>query len=201
MLVAITAVTLASLACVAGPAVEPVLPGSSEATASAHAEPASASPAPLTRTGGVVVHDAAAMGSRVAPRVPVGPRADRDSRSGFGTADIEPGPSDATTEVLLDRTVLERDLASVQSIGEVIGLKPHLTLGGIDGFRVTALPEGSPLAGIGLKEGDIIHRVNGRELTSVKAAWEAGAELQDAPRVEGEITRNGRQRRLVVHLD
>ncbi|MEZ4316809.1 MAG: hypothetical protein R3F61_04885 [Myxococcota bacterium] len=118
-----------------------------------------------------------------------------------GSADApEPGGIERT-EVLLDRQVLERDLASVEAVSEVIGLRPNLTLRGIDGFEVTDLPPGSPLAGIGLQRGDVVHSVNGHELTSLQAALEAGEALQDAAVLEGVITRDGRERTLVVRLE
>lgn len=115
---------------------------------------------------------------------------------------VEAGSGDVpATEVLLDRKRLERDLEQVENVGEVIGLLPNLTLRGVDGFRVTRLPEDSPLAGIGLREGDVVHSVNGYALDSLESALAAGEALQDAERLEGEITRDGRRRRLVVHLD
>ena len=116
-----------------------------------------------------------------------------------GTAAVEsPPPSDA---VRLDRRALEQDLAGVESLGEVIRLRPHLTWKGIDGIQVADIPPGSPLVGVGLQKGDVVHRVNGRSLTSIDAAWSLGEVLQTADVLEGEITRNGQRQRLVVHLD
>ena len=83
----------------------------------------------------------------------------------------------------------------------MIRLRPHLTWKGIDGIQVADIPPGSPLVGVGLQKGDVVHRVNGRSLTSIDAAWSLGEVLQTADVLEGEITRNGQRQRLVVHLD
>jgi type II secretory pathway component PulC len=110
-------------------------------------------------------------------------------------------PSGTGDAIHVDRAALERDLAGVESVGEVIGLRPHITWKGIDGITVHHLPPDSPIANVGLQQGDVVHTVNGRSLTSIDAAWSLGEVLQNADVLEGEVTRDGVRQRIVVHLD
>ena len=189
----IAILAIAGMACVSGPDAGPaVTPAIEEA------------PRPVESDGHVEGTPSPGP-RRVRPGEPavVPPEPDGAvAREGVADAGIaeEAAGSDETV-VLLNRAGLEQDLAGVESIGEVIGLRPHLTLRGIDGFTVTDLPASSPLAGIGLQRGDVIHAVNGRKLTSIQAAFEAGNALQNAEVLEGEITRDGQRRRLVVRFE
>jgi general secretion pathway protein C len=60
------------------------------------------------------------------------------------------------------------------------------------GFKVTYLKPGSPLAKLGLKEGDTLLEVNGVEIKSVQDAWKVyqslNRELQKGGRVELQVT-------------
>lgn len=119
-----------------------------------------------------------------------------DVEAAVGEAGVADG-----SEVTLSRKKLERGLSRAESVGDVIGLRPHLTLRGMDGVKVTSIPKDSPLVATGLRKGDIIHAVNGQPLTSAGAALAAGEALQTADLLEGEISRNGKRMMLRVRLN
>lgn len=102
--------------------------------------------------------------------------------------------------VALDRGDLEDALSEVEGIDDVIGLAPKFTLRGLQGVEVTGMPAGSPIAGVGLKVGDVITRVNGHDLTSLDAALALGQTLETARTVEADVLRGGQVVRLRVDL-
>lgn len=133
----------------------------------------------------------------------------RTAASPPGTADAPPEPASSTESppaappdavVALDRAALERSFGEASGVGDVIGLRPRLTLRGVDGIVVTGVPAGSPLAPLDLREGDVIRSVNGRRLSSLDAAVEIGQGLADASVIDAEIVRDGKTRRLRVAL-
>lgn len=133
------------------------------------------------------------------------PTAEASPRS--GTADDTPGtplvpdePATSAGVVTVDRAALERDLQRVQGIDDVGGFRPKLTMRGMTGIKVASLPPTSPARRFGLQPGDVVHSVNGRELTSLGAAWAAVEQLQNADRLDGWITRDGQRQRLQVEL-
>jgi S1-C subfamily serine protease len=67
-----------------------------------------------------------------------------------------------------------------------------------DGFRVSAIRRGTALDLLGFDNGDVVHAVNGRPVTSVEQAMDAYASLHDAAQWRFDITRRGEQISLLV---
>lgn len=61
---------------------------------------------------------------------------------------------------------------------------------GLLGFRVENVPPGSIVDEVGIKSGDIIHSVEGKELRSVRDAWQAFNAVKKLPRFEVGLLRN-----------
>lgn len=142
---------------------------------------------------------------------PVVPRGEVDGPSqGVAPQGLAEDPSDTvaappveasgTSSVVVSRARLEQELSQVKGVDDVVTFRPHLTIRGIEGFKVTGIPKDSPISGIGLLPGDVVHSVNGHSLGSMGALMGAAEELQSANRFEGEITRNGKRQTLVVQL-
>jgi len=70
-------------------------------------------------------------------------------------------------------------------------IMPHFTDGQADGFTLSAIQPGSFYQRLGLHNGDVVHRVNGRELSSPEQAVMVYQQLQGESDVEVEVTRNG----------
>lgn len=119
-----------------------------------------------------------------------------------GTADVRrPVAPAKAPAVVLDRRRLESAFAEVEGLGDVIGLRPAIGLQGLEGVDVTDVPTGSPLAGVGLRAGDRITRVNGQDLTSLEAALALGRSLEHAETVEAVVLRDGAPVLLRVQID
>jgi len=84
----------------------------------------------------------------------------------------------------------------VDELSSAARIVPAYRAGEPVGFKVFAIRPGSPYAAMGIKNGDLIRRVNGYELTSPEKALEAYAALKDATRFHVEVERND----VVVHL-
>jgi len=89
-------------------------------------------------------------------------------------------------------------LADPSSLGRAL---LHRGPGGdLDGYRVSSIRPGTPLDRLGLHNGDIVHAVSGRELTSFEDALSAYRELRDVEQVSLELTRRGEPLELVVDV-
>jgi len=94
-------------------------------------------------------------------------------------------------ELLRDRDALARSARAV----------PHRDQADdIDGFRLSAIRSGSPLEQLGLKNGDIVHAVEGFSLTNVDEAMHAYEAVQDADRLTLAISRRLERMELTVDL-
>jgi membrane-associated protease RseP (regulator of RpoE activity) len=176
-----------SLACAAGPA----------------ATPAERFDEPAHEGVGEPAVDGVSQGA--GRRVPSGPRrVDAADASSPGTGEpsspaVNAGRAPDHT-VAIDRQALDAALTSADGVGDLIGLRPRLTLRGLDGVEVTGVPADSPLAPLGLRAGDVIRKVNGRTIDSLDAAVGAGRSLDGASRVNAEILRDGSIVRLRVDI-
>ncbi|MCB9744582.1 MAG: PDZ domain-containing protein [Alphaproteobacteria bacterium] len=68
--------------------------------------------------------------------------------------------------------------------------------GEVVGFTLRRLRCGSPLHAAGLRNGDVIHQVNGRDITSIPEALAAYARLKRGDHFRLDISRRGARRRL-----
>jgi general secretion pathway protein C len=60
-----------------------------------------------------------------------------------------------------------------------------------EGVRLSGIRDGSPLSRLGLRNGDVLRAINGRELTTGEAALEAYASLRNAAELRISLARGG----------
>lgn len=72
--------------------------------------------------------------------------------------------------------------------------------GDADGFRLGGIQCGSELLSAGFQNGDVVHSVNGRTITSVGQALLAWAALKRSETLTVVISRRGKEKTLVYHL-
>ncbi len=89
-----------------------------------------------------------------------------------------------------------RDFPKLLSQARVI---PHFTNGKADGFTISNIVPGSLYTQVGLRNGDIIRKVNGRQVTSAEQAMAMYHALQSAPSIDVELMRGGQVHN--VHYD
>ena len=150
-----------------------------------------------------------------APRTEAPGRVQPPRARGTGRADVpvppatpELDPPDPAAAVPLpsgvqsvSRARFERSLQNVEGLADVADLRPNLTVRGMDGIRIHSMPATSPLHLVGLRAGDVVHRIDDHRFTSPAAALQAVSALQHADRLEGEITRDGVRQTLAIVLE
>lgn len=120
------------------------------------------------------------------------PEAESSSTSTTAGGTSEGVTQDGETKFTIQRSMLDEklsDLASLQK--EARALLHRGPDGEYDGYRLSAIRRGSMLDSIGVKNGDIIHSVNGLQLDSVDGAMRALEQLRSEGSLKVDVTRRG----------
>jgi general secretion pathway protein C len=98
------------------------------------------------------------------------------------------------------RSVVDEALANPTKFARSVRVRPYMKDGETKGFRLRRIEKGSPLELLGAQRGDIIHSVNGVELTSVDKALGAYQSLRSENKLTFQITRRGKPTDLVINI-
>jgi len=104
------------------------------------------------------------------------------------------------TERIVDRELIDRAFANPGKFARSMRVRPHKRNGEVDGFRIRRVKRNSPLYLLGARRGDIVHSVNGVDLTSVDKALAAYQSLRNDDRLVFRITRKGRPEDLEINI-
>lgn len=97
----------------------------------------------------------------------------------------------------VDREVVEKYLGDLDGLARLGRAIPHRGADGeIDGYRLSGIRRRTIGEQLGIKNGDIVHAVNGYPLTSMQGAMSAYTSLQSESGFKFEITRRGQQMTL-----
>ena len=96
----------------------------------------------------------------------------------------------ADGKFLVDRRELEKTVENLNEVFTQARAVPYFQNGQTVGFRVFAIKPGSVFEKIGLKNGDVIRRVNGVELTDPTKAITLFNELQNQGHIAVDLDRN-----------
>jgi type II secretion system protein C len=97
------------------------------------------------------------------------------------------------SKFLVDRSFLEKQLGNVEQLATQIRASPKTADGQIIGFRLSAIRKGSVFDKLGIKNGDVVHTVNGQSLTSMETAMGAYGSLQNESGFNFEVTRRNQK--------
>jgi len=103
-------------------------------------------------------------------------------------------------ERTVSRSIVDEALANPTKFARSVRVRPYIKDGETKGFRLRRIEKGSPLEMLGAQRGDIIHSVNGVELTSVDKALGAYQSLRSESRLTFQITRRGKPTELVINI-
>ena len=106
----------------------------------------------------------------------------------------------ATNRWSFSRDELTGVVSSPNKLLAQVKVTPYLEAGQVRGFRLDDVKEGSIVASLGIKGGDIIKGVEGQELDGVERAIEIYKEVKDRPIISMEVERDGRPITLTYEI-
>ncbi len=125
-----------------------------------------------------------------------GTKAVTSSRSSKGEVEDEDAGITKTGEYSwdVDQSVIASAMGNIDSLISQVRATPHKGPDGeIDGFRLSAIRRGSLLQKLGIKNGDVIHGVNGTPLSSATGAMGAFQAMQSESQFSFDITRRNQK--------
>ena len=117
------------------------------------------------------------------------------------TPTSEDGISSDGDEVVVERSVIDEAIEDIDRLASQIRVVPHRgDDGSVDGYRLSAIRRGTIFDKLGIKNGDIVHEVNGQALTSTAEAMSAYQSLESDDSFSFEITRRNRRQTLQFQI-
>ena len=129
------------------------------------------------------------------------------SRSASGrTRAIDCGITDAIREIdettwAIKRSGMDKLFEDVNCFATQARIVPSFKAGQANGFKLFAIRPGSVYSMMGLRNGDIVHKINGQELNSPDKALEVYQQLKDAKSMKLEISRRGKDKTLNYQVE
>ena len=127
---------------------------------------------------------------------------DPDAKTKKGPSNVRYSPSSkndddynvkqvSDSEFVIDEEEVESALGNINQLLTQIRVVPNFQDGKADGFKVFAIKPESIFAKIGLKNGDVIRKVNDQDITSPEKAFGVFQELRNEKNLQVEISRRG----------
>lgn len=102
-------------------------------------------------------------------------------------------------EVRIERATF--DALDNEELGRMVRVLPHRDPDGLfDGYRLSGVRRDTPLEQVGLRNGDVLHSVNGVQLTSMEAVLTAASAAREADTIELRLTRRGSAETVAIHI-
>jgi len=96
---------------------------------------------------------------------------------------------DGDTKFTIDQETFDKILENPDKLAGQIRAVPHTDESGkVDGYRLSGIRRSSLFRKLGIKNGDVVHSVNGNELTSMSSALSAFESLQSERNFNFEVT-------------
>ncbi|HJN73071.1 MAG TPA: type II secretion system protein GspC [Myxococcota bacterium] len=109
-------------------------------------------------------------------------------------SDEEDGITKDGEKIIVERSVVDDAMNNIDSLASKIRVVPHKGSDGeIDGYRLSAIRRGSLFDKLGIKNGDVVHAVNGMALTSTDGAFSAYQTLQNESSFSFDVTRRNQR--------
>ncbi len=94
----------------------------------------------------------------------------------------------------VDQSFMDDAMSNIDQLLSQVRATPHKGADGeIDGFRLSAIRRGSLLQKLGIKNGDVVHSVNGTPLTSTAGAMGAFQSFQSERSFSFDVTRRNKK--------
>lgn len=121
----------------------------------------------------------------------------RGSKEREPDKEVEGVTSTGDNKFVVDRSLVEQALENPEGLARQVRVSPHKGPDGeIDGYRLSGIRRNSLMDKLGIKNGDIVHSVNGKELTSTSAAMEAYSSMSSSSSFSFDITRRNKRQTM-----
>ncbi len=115
-------------------------------------------------------------------------------KEGEGEAGVE---KLSDNKFAVESSLIEDSINNFEKLAGQMRVAPHKgSDGAIDGYRLSAIRRGSLFDKLGIKNGDIVHGVNGNPLTSTESAMQVYQTLRNERSFNFEITRRNQRQTL-----
>lgn len=111
-----------------------------------------------------------------------------------------PGAAPTSDQISVDRKVITDKLSDVNAIMKTAAINPFDRDGKFVGYRVTNIKPDSGLVSLGLMSGDVIMRLNGKEMSNPSIFFDALANSENLSALVLDIERNGVKKTLNVEI-
>lgn len=119
---------------------------------------------------------------------------DSGGGKGDGEEDDDGIEKAGDNKFIVDQEVIDAALENPEKLYSQIRAVPHKGADGeIDGYRLSGIRRKSVFHNLGIKNGDVVHSVNGKGLDSMQNAMEAYNSLQNDKNFSFEITRRNQR--------
>ncbi len=98
------------------------------------------------------------------------------------------------------RAELIKVISSPNDLLARVKVTPYLEAGQVKGFRLDDIRKGGMVENLGVRNGDIIRKVEGQEMNGVERAIEIYKEVKDKPIISVEVERDGRPVTLTYEI-
>jgi len=102
---------------------------------------------------------------------------------------------------IVDKSLFDHYVKNMDDIYKNIGIQEIKKGNRIEGFKITFVRRGSPFAKLGVQRGDILKSINGQELTSYSAAFDAYKNMNDVQNVTLVIQRGNKEMELEYEIN
>jgi len=107
----------------------------------------------------------------------------------------------SSRNITIKRSQIDTALQDVNTLMKQVRIQPHFQNGKPDGLRLTGVRPNSIFYKMGLKSGDIIVGVDGKNIESVDDALKFYQSLQSASKVQLELKRRGRPKTIEYNIE
>ncbi|MFC1886318.1 type II secretion system protein GspC [Thermodesulfobacteriota bacterium] len=117
------------------------------------------------------------------------------------SAPLRTAISNTSDSLTLERSVVEDAVKNINTLMKQVRIRPHFRDGKPDGLSVTGMKHGSLFRKMGLKNGDIITGVDGKQISSVDDALSFYKGLKSASEMQLQIKRRGIPRTMNYNFE
>lgn len=109
-------------------------------------------------------------------------------------------PDNDETAITVERSVIDDAINDMETLAKQVRVRPHFSGGKPDGLLIYGMSNNPVFTKLGLKNGDIIMGVDGRELNSISDALSLYQTLNQASGANLKIKRRGKIKEIVYNV-